>query len=100
MRLTEAESFLAGAPAKPGLEAPIVRCTDALLAVLPAGRALGPEAEHAFVGVVQAQATAPAGFLPPGEGPAAEACRGPASTWPAATARSPRTASIDSRTPA
>ena len=39
--LTDAESLVAGVPAMPAVDAPIVRCADVMAAVLPPGRALG-----------------------------------------------------------
>ena len=53
--LADTEALVDGAPAAPKLGA-VVRCADALLAVLPADRPLGWEAERAVVEVVNNQA--------------------------------------------
>jgi hypothetical protein len=55
--LADTEALVAGVPGAPKLGAPIVRCADALRAVLPPGRPLGWEAERAVVEVVTHQAT-------------------------------------------
>jgi hypothetical protein len=56
--LASAESLVARVPAMPPLDdAPIVRCADAVAAVLPPGRALGWNEQRAFSDVVAAQAT-------------------------------------------
>jgi hypothetical protein len=55
--LTDAESLVAGVPAVPAVDAPIVRCADAVAAVLPPGRALGRNEQRAFSDVIAAQAT-------------------------------------------
>jgi len=55
--LADTEALIAGAPAAPKLGAPVVRCADALLAVLAPDRPLGWEAERAVVEVVDNQAT-------------------------------------------
>jgi hypothetical protein len=52
--LADTEALIASAPAAPKVGA-VVRCADALLAVLPADRPLGWEAERAVVDVVDNQ---------------------------------------------
>jgi hypothetical protein len=55
--LTDAESLVSGLPAMPSLDAPIVRCADAVAAVLPPNRALGWREQRALADVVAEQAT-------------------------------------------
>lgn len=72
--LERAEELVAGVPTMPPLDAPIVRCADAVAAVLPPDRALGWHEQRAFSDVIAAQALGHARRGTVGKGRATDHC--------------------------